>query len=75
MGEKSKFISGYVNHSNDDIYPLFIKLPKLNGSIKSFEKVKCRSLMVNEKYENILIEYSEVLGRSKELIRKISLLK
>ena len=33
------------------------------------------SLMFNEKYENILIEYSEVFGTSKELIRKISVLK
>lgn len=45
------------------------------GQQKGFEKVKCMSLMVNEKYENILIKYSEVLGRSKELIRKISMLK
>ena len=31
--------------------------------------------MVNEKHENILPEYEEVLERSKELSRKISMLK
>lgn len=33
-----KYFIGYVNHSNNDIKALLAKLPKLNGSTKSFKK-------------------------------------
>ena len=39
FGRKNlKYYVGYVNHSNDSIKPLIIKLPKLSGSIKSLKK-------------------------------------
>lgn len=47
MLDKIKYYVDYVNHSNDNMKPLLIKLPKSNGSIKSFERFYI-SLMVNE---------------------------
>ena len=43
-----KYFNGYINHSNCDIKPFFIKLSKLNGSIKSSEKVNYMLFMLNE---------------------------
>ena len=43
-----------MNHSNDDIKPFFIMLTKLIGSIKSFEKVKFMSFMLEDKHGDIL---------------------
>ena len=38
ISEKKNFkcYVGYVSHSNDSVKPLIIKLPKLNGSTRSF---------------------------------------
>ena len=35
-----KYFVGYVNHFNNETKLVLIKLSKLNGSVKSFEKVK-----------------------------------
>lgn len=48
----------------------FMKMPKFNGSIKSVEKVKYMSFVVNEKYQNILIKYSETRDIVIEVTRK-----
>ena len=48
----------------------FMKMPKFNGSIKSAEKVKYMSFVVNEKYQNILNKYSETRDIIIEVTRK-----
>ena len=48
-----KYFFDYLNQPNDSIKPLLIKIHKLNGSVKSFEKAKYMSFMVNEIYVNI----------------------
>ena len=35
-----KYFVGYVNHFNNETKPVLIKLSKLSGSVKFFEKVK-----------------------------------
>lgn len=35
-----KYFVGYVNHFNNETKPVLIKLSKLSGSVKIFEKVK-----------------------------------
>ena len=47
-----KVFFSYVNNYKDDIQPLFIKLPKLNRTIKNFEKVKSMSFMLEESYDD-----------------------
>ena len=59
-----------MNHSNDDKKPLFISLHKLNGFIKSFEKVKCMSFLFEEKHEDILNKYMEKRNRITDLFGK-----
>ena len=48
MWDKIKYFVDYINHSDDNIKLLLIKLPKLNGSKKSFERLNYISLMVNK---------------------------
>ena len=44
------YFVGYINPSDDRIYSSLIKLAKLNRSAKSFEKVKYKFFMFNEKH-------------------------
>ena len=62
----------YVFYSNDNIKPLLIKLPNLNGiCTKRFEeKVKHNSLMAIQKHEKILSWYLNIWNEIKELIMK-----
>ena len=65
--EKSylKYFIGYVNNFHGDLKPLFIKLPKFNWSVKSFEKVKYMLFILEEKHEDIFKEYNEIWNRVK----------
>ena len=49
-----QYFVSYVNPSDDSIYSSLIKLAKLNGSVKGFEKVKYMSFMFNEKHKKIM---------------------
>lgn len=52
-----KYFISCMNHSEDDITPLWINLLKLKASLKGFEKIKnkvCMSLMVEDKRKDIL---------------------
>ena len=60
-----KYFIGYVNHFDDEIKPVLIKLPKLSGSIKKFLKVSSF-----KKNKDKLDEYAEIWNRIKYLIGK-----
>ena len=51
-----KHFFGYANNSFDDIANFCINLPKLNASLKSFDKVK---YMPEEKQRDIFQKYKE----------------
>ena len=54
----------YVNHSFDDLKPLYIQLPKPNGTIYSFKAVKYLTFMLKEKNEYVktnCLSYSMIL--------------
>ena len=71
IGKKCfEYFIGYVNHSNDDKKPLLISLHKLNRFIKSFEKVECMSVLLEEKHEDILNKYIERRNRITDLFGK-----
>ena len=46
-----KYFFLFLNHSDNNIKLLHIKLPKLYGSTKCFEKLKYILFMVSEKHE------------------------
>lgn len=50
----------HLNHSNDSIKFLSIKLPKLNELIKIFEKMKYLLSMVSENHGYLSSKYSEI---------------
>ena len=64
-----KYFIGYVNHFNNEAKPVLIKLSKLSGSVKKFEKVKLYYLCF-KKNKDILNEYAEILNSIKDLIGK-----
>lgn len=49
-----KYFISCMNHSEDDITPLWINLLKLKASLKGFEQIKYVSLMVEDKRKDIL---------------------
>lgn len=59
-----------MNHFDHSIKPLPLKLPKLSGSVKSLERVKYMSFMFKEKHKEMLIKFSEIPNRTKDLTRK-----
>lgn len=63
------YFTGYVNHSDDNIKPLFIQLQKLHGPWK-FWKIKIYAFMLKQKRNDILNKYSEVWERIIELTGK-----
>ena len=64
-----KYFVGYVNHFNNETKLVLIKLSKLSGSMKSFEKVKLYYLCF-KKSKDILNEYAEIWNGIKDLIGK-----
>ena len=64
-----KYFVGYVNHFNNEKKSALIKLSKLSGSVKSFEKVKLYYLCF-KKNKDILNEYAEIWNSIKDLIGK-----
>ena len=65
-----KYFIDYTNHFDHSIKPLPLKLPKLSGSAKRLERVKYMSFMLKEKHKDILIKYSKIWNRTKDLTRK-----
>ena len=65
----SYFVS-YVKYCSDNLKPFLMNLPKLNRSIKSFEKVKYVLILATEKHQDILYKYSGIWGRIKGLLEK-----
>ena len=65
-----KYFVSYVNHFNNETKHVLIKLSKLSGSVKSFEKVKLYYLCF-KKNKDILNEYAEIWNSIvKDLIGK-----
>ena len=64
-----KYFVDYVNHFNNETKPILIKLSKLSGSGKSFEKVKLYYICC-EKNKDILNECAEIWNSIKDLIGK-----
>ena len=64
-----KYFVGYVNHFNNETKLVLIKLSKLSGSVKSFEKVKLYYLCF-KKSKDMLNEYAEIWNGIKDLIGK-----
>ena len=64
-----KYFVDYVNHFNNETKPVLIKLSKLRGSVKSFEKIKLYYLCF-KKNKDILNEYAEIWNSIKDLIGK-----
>lgn len=58
-----------MNHFNNETKLVLIKLSKLSGSVKSFEKVKLYYLCF-KKSKGILNEYAEIWNGIKDLIGK-----
>ena len=59
----------YVNHFNNETKSALIKLSKLSGSVKSFEKAKLYYSCF-KKNKDILNEYAEIWNGIKDLIGK-----
>ena len=64
-----KYFVGYVYHFNNETKIVLIKLSKLSGLVKSFEKVKLYYLCF-KKSKDILNEYAEIWSDIKDLIGK-----
>lgn len=56
------FYIRYVNHSDDNITLVFVSLPKIKWYLKSFMKIEYVSLMVEQKHNNIVNKYFEMLN-------------
>ena len=69
IGEACWKYFGYVNHFNNETKHVLIKLSKLSGSVKSFEKVKLYYLCF-KKNKDILNAYAEIWNSIKDLIGK-----
>ena len=70
IGEECwKYFIDYVNHFNNEAKSVLIKLCKLSGSVKKFEKVKLYYLCF-KKNKDILNEYAEIWNSVKDLIGK-----
>ena len=59
-----KYFADYKNY-NDSMTSLVIKLPNLNGYIKSFGEAKHIIFKLEEKHENILEQYSKIWNKVK----------
>ena len=64
-----KCFVGYVNHLNNETKLVLIKLSKLSGSVRSFEKLKLYYSCF-KKSKDILNEYAEIWNSIKDLIGK-----
>lgn len=59
-----KYFAGYVNH--DDV-----RLPKLNGNVKYFERTRYSKLMLEEKHKRILENIAQYGVKLKILLENI----